>query len=81
MMSSDGDQASECGVHVVHWTTLGASFTKSRWVLFELCSAQPAQMFETVLALVMKSQGDHVHKSVVVIIDHFIVEKPEASGD
>lgn len=46
-----------------------------------MCSAQPAQMSEAALALVMMTQGDHVHKNVVVIVDHFIVEKPEASGD
>lgn len=46
-----------------------------------MCSAQPTQMSEAALALVMMTQGDHVHKNVVVIVDHFIVEKPEASGD
>lgn len=44
-------------------------------------SVQPAQMYETLLAVVMMCQGDHVCKKGVVIIGHCIVEKPEASGD
>lgn len=46
-----------------------------------MCSAQPLQMFEVVLALAMMIKEDHGDTEMAVIVDHFVAAEPEASGD